>query len=100
MGNAKYTGHVGALAAAVGIGTAVATTPWVAAAEPSADPAPAAEHLVERTVRYEVHIGRRRETYDVLRQFGSRSYGIPSPPKIGDRAQFRWRPYVERVGRR
>jgi len=30
MGNAKYVGRVGALAVALGIGTAVATTPWVA----------------------------------------------------------------------
>src|SRR5215203_377109 len=37
MGNAKYVGRVGALAVALGIGTAVATTPWVAVAEPSAD---------------------------------------------------------------
>jgi YVTN family beta-propeller protein/VCBS repeat-containing protein len=37
MGNAKYVGRVGALAVALGIGTAVATMPWVAVAEPSAD---------------------------------------------------------------
>ncbi|HET6731679.1 Ig-like domain-containing protein, partial [Mycobacterium sp.] len=37
MGNANYIGRVGALAVALGIGTAVVTTPWVAVAEPSAD---------------------------------------------------------------
>jgi YVTN family beta-propeller protein len=41
MGNAKYIGRVGALAVALGIGTAVATTPWVAVAEPAADSSPA-----------------------------------------------------------
>jgi bacillolysin len=35
MGNAKYVGRVGALAVALGIGSAVATAPWVAMAEPS-----------------------------------------------------------------
>jgi bacillolysin len=38
MGNAHYIGRVGALAVALGIGTAVATTPWVAVAEQTADP--------------------------------------------------------------
>jgi YVTN family beta-propeller protein/VCBS repeat-containing protein len=37
MGNAKYIGRVGVLAVALGIGTALATTPGVSAAEPSAD---------------------------------------------------------------
>ena len=37
MSSAKYIGRVGALAVALGIGTAVATTPWVAVADPSAE---------------------------------------------------------------
>ena len=43
MGNANYIGRVGALAVALGIGTAVATTPWVAVAEPPADSSSAAD---------------------------------------------------------
>jgi YVTN family beta-propeller protein/VCBS repeat-containing protein len=43
MGNAKYVGRVGALAVALGIGTAVATTPWVAVAEPSTDSSSASD---------------------------------------------------------
>jgi YVTN family beta-propeller protein len=35
MGNAKYVGRVGALAVALGIGTAVVAAPWVAAADSS-----------------------------------------------------------------
>ncbi|HYO03310.1 MAG TPA: hypothetical protein VET27_16135 [Mycobacterium sp.] len=37
MGNTKYVGRVGALAVALGIGTAVVTSPGVAMADPSAD---------------------------------------------------------------
>ena len=43
MGNAKYIGRVGALAVALGIGTAVATTPWVAVAEPATDSSSASD---------------------------------------------------------
>jgi YVTN family beta-propeller protein len=43
MGNAKYIGRVGALAVALGIGTAVATTPGVALAEPSAESSSASD---------------------------------------------------------
>jgi hypothetical protein len=42
MGTAKYVGRVGALALALGIGTAVSATPWVAVADPAAD-SPASE---------------------------------------------------------
>jgi YVTN family beta-propeller protein/VCBS repeat-containing protein len=43
MGNAKYVRRVGALAVALGIGTAVATMPWVAVAEPSTDSSSASD---------------------------------------------------------
>ncbi|WKG02625.1 hypothetical protein [Mycolicibacterium sp. HK-90] len=43
MGNAKHIGRVGALAVALGIGTAMAGTPWVAAADPSVDSPSAAD---------------------------------------------------------
>ncbi|WP_101947729.1 beta-propeller fold lactonase family protein [Mycobacterium sp. 3519A] len=43
MGNAKYVGRVGALAVALGIGAAVAATPWVAVAEPSTDSSAASD---------------------------------------------------------
>ena len=43
MSNAKYIGRVGALAVALGIGTAVATTPGVAMAEPPPDSSSAAD---------------------------------------------------------
>ena len=43
MDSTKYVGRVGALAVALGIGSAVATTPWVAVAEPSVDSSSASD---------------------------------------------------------
>ena len=80
MGNAKYIGRVGALAVALGIGTAVATTPWVAVAEPAADSSSASDASsnasnLERIEPHGVYGGGRLEISNVRKHFGWSSQG-------------------------
>ncbi len=93
MGNAKYIGRVGALAVALGIGTAVATTPWVAVAEPSAGfvvsqssiVARAVERVVERVIE---RLGGGRRTARIPHTSVGTSDGEPArrtPPMTPNR---------------